>query len=222
MRSLMEKGRSVKTELLGEEIELFPQKGMKFREDLLIADLHLGKVNHFRKAGVPVPEKANRDNNERLIDLIQMARPARVILLGDLFHSHYNSEWEVFIQIIEHFTEMEFHLVEGNHDILSRYRYEKAPLILHEEMKLGPFQLTHIPLEEDEMDSKLYNLAGHIHPSVLLSGKGKQHMKIPCFYFGERQGFLPAFGNFTGTMRLRPKKSDKIFVVYNNQVIQKN
>lgn len=211
-----------KAKLLDQELVLYPHRGMMWKDCLLVADLHLGKVNHFRKAGLPVPGKVNDENTERLVDLIMISKPAKVILLGDLFHSHYNAEWDVFLQIVRHFVAIEFHLVEGNHDIMSPYQYQKAPLIIHEEMEMGPFTLTHIPLEADQIAQDQYNLAGHIHPAVSLRGKGRQSVKLPCFYFGENQGFLPAFGNFTGNYRIKPTKKDQVYVVLSDKVIRKN
>lgn len=207
-------------DFLGEDLQLFPEKALYWkRHDLLIlADLHLGKVNHFRRAGIPVPEQANVANLERLIDLLKFIEPGRVIFLGDLFHSDYNEEWEVLGQVLDYFPGIKFELVEGNHDVMSPYQYEKHGIhVYKEDLVMEPFLLSHEPLEDN--DSKLYNLAGHVHPSVRLAGKARQGMRLPCFYFGSKSGLLPAFGAFTGTYRLKPGKKDKVFVVVNNEVI---
>jgi metallophosphoesterase superfamily enzyme len=71
-----------------------------------------------------------------------------------------------------------------------------------------------------EIEGDWYNLAGNIHPGVLLQGKGKQAVTLPCFYFGERQGILPAFGSFTGLARIQPKKEDRIFVIAESTVVK--
>lgn len=208
------------TEFLGEKLRLFPEKAIFWEREnmLIIADLHLGKVNHFRKAGIPVPEGANITNIERLIDLLKFQEPKRVVFLGDLFHSHYNEEWEVLGQVLGYFPEIRFELVEGNHDIMSPYQYEKHSILVHKEpLNMAPFLLSHEPNEEDI--HPLYNIAGHVHPSVSLAGKARQRMKLPCFYFGTKGGLLPAFGAFTGTHRLSPKKKDKVFVIVDNQVL---
>ena len=91
--------------ILNETLELLPQKAVYWEKKniLFLADLHLGKINHFRKSGIPVPAKANDRNLELLIDLLQFTKPERVICLGDLFHSHYNPEWEVFGEVVKHF-----------------------------------------------------------------------------------------------------------------------
>jgi DNA ligase-associated metallophosphoesterase len=211
----------MKVPVFGEELEMLPEKALLWtsKKILLISDLHLGKINHFRKAGIPVPTKANDRNWESILHLIETTKPTRVIFLGDLFHSHYNEEWEVLRQLIRNFPIVSFELVVGNHDILSDNQYARNNLKLHRDRLLEkPFVFSHHPMEEIEDDG--YNLAGHIHPGVLLQGKGKQAVTLPCFYFGERQGILPAFGSFTGLARIQPKKEDRIFVIAENMVVK--
>lgn len=203
-----------------ELLHLYPQRALFWpaKEILLMADLHLGKINHFRKSGVPVPAKADAKNLEQLLELIQLTRARRIIFLGDLFHSHYNDAWEEFGQLIKHFSDRSFELVLGNHDILSQHQYEKHGIVLHEELILEPFLFTHHPIENYEGD--LYNMAGHIHPGAHMVGKGKQSLTLPCFYFGSKQSLLPAFGAFTGLARIAPKENDQVFVIVENKILK--
>jgi len=210
----------MEVELFREKVTLLSQKALWFkaRKLLLVADLHFGKINHFRKSGIPVPAKANDRNTELLINLLNQTQPERIIFLGDLFHSHYNEEWEVVGQIRKHFSACSFELVLGNHDILSELQYKRHSMIVYpQELKIGDFVFTHEPLTD--VQEGLYNLAGHLHPGVRLSGTGKQAMTLPCFYFGKQQGILPAFGSFTGLARVSPKKDERIFVIANDKII---
>lgn len=210
----------MRVEIFSHSMELLPQRAIWLTQwkTLLVADLHLGKINHFRKAGIPVPAKANTKNSETLIALLQTYQPDRVIFLGDLFHSHYNEEWEVLGQIRKHFAACEFELVLGNHDILSRVQYDRHQLsVFVGSRSLGNLILTHEPLEE--IPEGQYNICGHIHPAVRLQGNGRQSVTLPCFYFGGHQAILPAFGSFTGMARIVPKKEDKIFVIADNKVM---
>jgi DNA ligase-associated metallophosphoesterase len=210
---------NLKTSVAGEEFELLAQKAVFWKKEsaLLLADLHLGKVNHFRKSGIPVPVRAGDKSLEDLIDLIHLTRPQRVLCLGDLFHSHYNPAWEVFGEIVSHFRTVAFELIIGNHDIMSARQYERKKICVHEQLDLGPFSMTHHPAEA--VVPGRYNLAGHIHPGVNLRGKGQQSITLPCFYFGKHQGILPAFGMFTGIAKIRPEKGDQVFVIAEQNVI---
>jgi uncharacterized protein len=210
---------SMRVEIFGEELELYPQRAVYWKRNgiLFLADLHLGKINHFRRSGIPVPLQANDKNLEALIDILNLTRPARVICLGDLFHSHYNPEWEVFGELIKHFSNSAFELVLGNHDIMSDLQYVRKGILVHETLTIDPFIFTHHPMEV--VEKKQYNLSGHLHPGVNLRGKGRQSVTLPCFYFGEQAGLLPAFGAFTGIARIYPKKNDKVFAIVEGKVI---
>jgi len=209
----------METEIRGHTFSLLPQRAIHWKKHsiVLLADLHLGKINHFRKSGIPVPTKANEHNLEILIGLLQQTKPKRVICVGDLFHSHYNPEWEVFGEVVKHFQSISFELVIGNHDILSELQYQRKGIQVHDQLLIDNFIFTHHPMEE--IPEQMYNLAGHIHPGVHLRGKGKQAITLPCFYFGKRQGLLPAFGMFTGLAIVKPKKEDKVFAIVEEKII---
>ncbi len=190
-------------------------------EALVIADAHWGKIDHFRKAGIPVPAKGNDKNAATLITTINSYKPKRVIFLGDLFHSVYNDEWEVFGQVRKAFANCSFELVIGNHDILSERQYERHGIQLHRAgLQLKNLLLTHEPLQK--IHSNWFNIAGHIHPGVHLRGTGKQSVMLPCFYVKSNQCILPAFGAFTGLAAVRPKLGEKIFVVAAGRVMAVN
>ena len=201
-----------------EELSLLPEKAIYWeaKKLLLIADLHLGKSMHFRKNGIAVPAKAENKNWEVLHQLFEHIQPERVNFLGDLFHSTYNQEWEVFTELITSYPNIRFELTLGNHDILDPTLYEHSKLKVFDKLIEDPFIFTHEPLETK---SDFYNLAGHIHPGVQLKGKGKQKHRLPCFYFGKTEGILPAFGSFTGLATIKVKKSDQVFVVAGKEVI---
>jgi len=206
-------------EVFGELFELLPQRAIFWKKErmLLLADMHLGKVNHFRRSGIPVPVKANDKNIEILVDLMWKTKPERVVCLGDMFHSHYNPEWEVFGELVKHFKTASFELVLGNHDIMSEGQYLRKGIKLYDTLQINQFLFTHHP--QEDLPPNVYNLAGHIHPGVRLDGKGKQSIMLACFYFGKWQGLLPAFGMFTGLARIEPRRDDKVFVIVDNKIL---
>lgn len=207
------------TTILGEQLLLHPLRAVYWKREkaLLISDLHLGKTAHFRRQGIPVPEAVSDTNWDKLISLLLDCQPERVIFLGDLFHSQLNREWDDFCQLIARFAPVRFELVPGNHDILQTNQYERAGLIVQpEHLHLPPFILSHHPLPT--VQQGWYNLSGHIHPCVWLRGKGRQRLKLPCFYFGKQQGILPAFGAFTGTATIDVRNGDRVFVIAEDQV----
>ena len=71
---------SERLELLGERAVWWPD-----RRVLLIADAHLGKAGHFRKAGIPVPRAVGEAGLRRIEALCHAYRPEELFFLGDLF-----------------------------------------------------------------------------------------------------------------------------------------
>ena len=205
---------------LNQHLYLLPDKAIYWKEEqaLLIADPHIGKVTHFRKAGIAVPGQAAHENLWRLEQLIKCHDPKKIIFLGDLFHSEMNIEWLMFKELLHRYSSTRFLLVLGNHDILHHESYSGSSLEAHLSIELGPYFITHEPEEH----LLLYNLSGHLHPGVRMVGKGRQSMRFPCFYFGQSNGILPAFGEFTGLHILQPKPDDEVFVITGNNVINAN
>ncbi len=209
------------TDIAGEKLLLhaFRAAFWEKQQTLLLADLHLGKARHFRRSGIPVPQGVADATWDRLLSLLFDFKPRRVIFLGDLFHSDYNREWEELGDLTRQFGDMSFELVRGNHDILSSAAYERAQLSIHPEPFLEePFLFSHHPIED--VPEGLYNLAGHVHPAVSLRGGARQRLKLPCFFFGAQQGILPAFGQFTGTQRIRPREGEQVFVIADQEVVR--
>jgi DNA ligase-associated metallophosphoesterase len=206
--------------LSGKRVILMPEKAVFLPEEntLIVSDLHLGKVNHFRRAGIPVPVRAGEATFEALITLLMMVKPSRTIFLGDLFHSHYNQAWDAFVKVIESFSQIQFDLVAGNHDILSDYQYKKSGIGLRREINIAGDMILRHEMKEDG-DENLFQICGHIHPSVRLRGKGLSSVKFPCFWVRGQTLILPAFGAFTGTHCITPKKSDRIYFVADKKVI---
>lgn len=200
---------------------LLPEKAV-FLPDLkviIVSDLHLGKINHFRKAGIPVPTKAQDASLENLAELIIRIKPERIIFLGDLFHSHYNSAWESFGGLTASFSNIQFDLVSGNHDILSDHQYFKYGIRLHQEIKItDQIVLRHEPADS-ETESDIFQICGHLHPAVRLRGKGLRAEKFSCYWISNTTMILPAFGVFTGVHCITPKKGDRIFFIADKKVI---
>ena len=191
--------------------------GVVFWEEkslLLIADVHLGKVSHFRKHGSAVPAAAILKNFEQLDLVIHYFNPDSICFLGDLFHSYINTEWNIFnTWVSTQFSKLI--LITGNHDIISEHKYQEFGIITGTELILDSFLLTHHP---DEREG-LFNFCGHIHPGIRLQGLGKQSLKLPCFFHKPQQMIIPAFGTFTGIYVLEPEAADKVYAMTDKEVI---
>lgn len=205
--------------ILGQNFQMHAS-GVLFWEEqsmLLISDVHLGKVSHFRKFGAAVPQQAVEKNFTAMDGAISYFQPKTVVFMGDLFHSALNMEWELFKTWVAA-QSASIILVSGNHDIISPLRYEELGIEVVEELILLQFLLTHHPEEREGF----FNFCGHIHPAIKLSGFGRQTVRLPCFYKTPSQLILPAFGEFTGTYTLDAKKDCEVFALLGDAVLPVN
>lgn len=183
---------------------------------LIVADAHFGKGGHFRRAGLAVPETITRRDLDRLENAVDLFNAEKLLFLGDLFHSELNGEWEVFEQW-RNSLHQEIILVEGNHDILGDYAWERAGIQRIKVFNAEPFSFIH---GDKDWESDFYQICGHIHPAIRLHGTARQSLRIPCFHFGKEKAFLPSFGSFTGFFNIRANPDDRIFVIADDQVIE--
>ena len=217
----MTKGTQIIT-VAQQKLQLLPQKAIYWQQQktLLVADLHIGKSAHFRKHGIPVPVQVATSNLDNLSKVLNSYDIERVIILGDLFHSKMNQEWDAFVEWRKNYTEIEVSLVIGNHDILKKEKYHSGIINVFQKLSIGPFLLTHdIEKIKSKEQINTYILSGHIHPAVRLHNSGRQKVTLPCFYFGKNYGILPAFGQFTGTHIIKPKSNDRTFIIAEKQVL---
>ncbi|MGW9684958.1 ligase-associated DNA damage response endonuclease PdeM [Flagellimonas sp. 2504JD1-5] len=208
---------STSIQIKGNNFTLHPLGGMFWHEKsmLLISDVHLGKIAHFRKFGAAVPRKAVHKNYLLLDKIVSEFNPFQICVLGDLFHSTLNKEWELFENWVSR-TPSEIILVSGNHDIISPHKFEALGIPIFQELILEDFLLTHHP----EKREGLFNFCGHIHPAIKLKGFGRQNLRLSCFFKSKNQLIFPAFGEFTGTYTLKPKKGDEVFAIVEDEVVK--
>jgi len=207
----------LQSQISGVEVVL-KDRYMMIGSSLILADLHLGKPTHFRKAGLPIPPEARDADQSKLLQILRMETPESVLVLGDLFHSSSNKECGELAMITSQFPEVHFELILGNHDILEESDYRSMDFETCPRLDLGDLILTHEPL--DHVPEGKCNLHGHIHPGVRMVGKGRQSMLMPCFYLTKQYFCLPAFGALTGLMRQKPKKGDAVFAILSGEVVR--
>lgn len=202
----------------GQTLELLPEKALIWKENktLVISDLHLGKIAHFRKEGIALPVNGVMNNFERLDRLILKHNIWNIIFTGDLFHSEHNYEWDIFCEWRDKYHSVDMHIVKGNHDMLPDYCY--SGLEVHEsELLLGPFKFSHHP--DDEVNPDVFNVAGHIHPVVRIFDRTGHGFRFPCFYFSGNNLIMPSFGYFTGGYQVEPGEKDQVIAVVKDKLM---
>lgn len=206
----------------GQPLWLLPEKAAFLPETstLLVADAHIGKALSFRKLGVPVPHGTTAATLAMLSALVDRWGAKRIVFLGDFLHSarsHGPTTMDTVARWREAHPALELTLVRGNHD--DHAGDPPARLGIHavdEPLMHGDLALCHHPRARPPA----YVLAGHLHPGVSLGGRANDHLRLPCFWFGQDVGVLPAFGAFTGQHTVRTAADDRVFVATDGQVVE--
>ena len=204
----------------GRPLTLLPEKAafIAASRTLLVADAHIGKAVSFRALGVPVPRGTTSETLAALTALVQRWRARRVVFLGDFLHSA-RSHAAATIATVSDWREahagLELVLVRGNHDDHAGDPPKHLRMeVVDEPLAADGFALCHHPRPR----TGAYVLAGHLHPCVSLGGRGRDHLRLPCFWFGDAVGVLPAFGAFTGMHPIRAAAGERVFAVGDGRV----
>ncbi|MEZ4803144.1 MAG: ligase-associated DNA damage response endonuclease PdeM [Gelidibacter sp.] len=180
------------------------------RENMLVlSDLHIGKTAHFRKAGIAIPSQILQNDLKRLELLIENFDVETVLFVGDLFHAEINKDMDEFINWKQKFNNIKFELIKGNHDRLKDSFYQTLEISTFKTHKdMLPFRFVH---DANHCNDQTFCISGHTHPGVVIYGRNKTRIKLPCFELSENQLVLPAFSEFTG---LNTKRSFETSVCY--------
>ncbi|TAH11401.1 MAG: ligase-associated DNA damage response endonuclease PdeM [Sphingobacteriia bacterium] len=188
---------------------------------LVLSDTHFSKTGHFRKNGIAVPQDIYKEDLQNLFNQVIEFKPTTILIVGDLFHSTENKELDLFLKWRKDFSQIQFILVRGNHDILHETWYKKAEIEVVEGFyQVKGFVFVHDPADSVEYDKNCFVFSGHIHPGILIKGNAKQSLRFPCFYFSKNNCILPAFSKFSGIQIMRPKKTDTVFAITKDSVIK--
>ncbi len=213
-------GRKFELDVAGEKLVANSNRTLFWPKQsaLFVADIHLGKDTAMVSAAIPVPMGSTHETLDRLTHALVESGANRLIMLGDLWHAKAGRTERIYDDFLawrRHHCHVSMLLIEGNHDLKSGKLGPEAKVDeVPEAFPFEPFTLCHIPQECSER----YVLSGHIHPGVVMEGKARQAMKLPCFWFGPTIGVLPAFGQFTGSVRISPTSADRVLVVADNQI----
>ena len=184
------------------------------RQDLFISDCHFGKVTHFRKNAIPIPNAVAQGDLVKLKSILEKHQPKRVFFMGDLFHSHINSEWDLLQQVLSNF-DSEYILIQGNHDILETENYSGLFTVLDEFIYEEKICLSHEPVKHE-----LPVLCGHVHPGIGVQTGTTTKTKLPCFWIENHQLIMPAFGSFTGCIEPNKSRTAQAWAVLNNSIFK--
>ena len=212
----------VTLQIAGQTLMLLPEKCvfLPASDTLLVADLHIGKAVSFRQLGVPVPAGTTDETLSVLTRLVRRLEPRRIVFLGDLLHSVRSLAPGTLAALTrwrELHGKIEMTLVRGNHD--DHAGDPPAALDIQafdEPLPHHGLALSHHPRPM----AGAFVLAGHLHPCISLGGRAHDWHRLPCFWFSDRVGVLPAFGAFTGMQSIRAQPGERVFAAAADRVFE--
>jgi DNA ligase-associated metallophosphoesterase len=228
----------VELTLRGERFVLLPERAVFWpaASTLLVADLHWGKDQSFRRHGIPLPTGDLDEELERLATASRRTEARRIVVLGDLIHDATGMTDEVVARVTAARRSIlavpEFVLVRGNHD--RHLPRMPAPLGIEErhepwlpEGRDGRFALAH---DADAAAEALggpaeplapYLFCGHRHPTVRLRPRRSgDSLRMPCFHVESTRAHLPAFCRFSNGPPVERRADDRVFAVVEETVVE--
>jgi len=174
--------------------------GALFWEDeatVVVADLHFERASSFAERGRPLPPYDTTATLSALKNALYKFAPKRVICLGDSFHDYAAPDRlsEASVSELRDLTgQQQWIWVAGNHD-------PDPPAHLGGQVVndfcLGSLTFRH----EAHAQANEGELSGHYHPKATVKTRGRRVTR-PCFVTDGIRLILPAFGSFTGGLRV--------------------
>jgi DNA ligase-associated metallophosphoesterase len=206
--------------LAEERLEMLPERALWWpsQRALLIADVHLGKDQVFRRRGLAVPAGVLDDALGELDALLKLRPAERLIILGDLVHAapEPGESWpERVAGWRRRHAEVDMAVVLGNHDrALAPWLDAWDMRSLEARTRLGALTLVH----EADTGAPRPGVSGHLHPVTRLRS-GREHLRLPVFARYREHLILPAFGRFVGGFDMQALPGWRLYAAAGRQVL---
>ncbi len=202
------------------QLELLPERAAWWpaRRALLLADVHLGKDQVFRRQGLAVPAGVLGQDLARIDALIQRLNARRLLILGDWVHAPPmpGDDWpEQIAAWRQTHPDLSIDLVLGNHDRnLSAWLPDWGIGARQAPWLLDGLNLVHAW----QLNLNGPSVSGHLHPGIVLKN-GRDRLRLPAFLEHAGHLVLPAFGRFTGLDDQTDFPASRRFVIAGQRVM---
>lgn len=203
-----------------EELVLLPEKAVYWpaQDSLFVADLHLGKDDHFRAHGIAAPAGSDAITFSKLRDLLEAFATSNLYVLGDVFHGSCSVGSALGPSLASFSAKYEERccFIAGNHD--RHVRGLQTGIKFESPKMLAGLRLAHHPTAREEQPT----LCGHVHPGVRLSVGRARGASAPAFVKQGCNLILPSFGAFTGLATFSPTEIDWAVAVCDGKLVSIN
>ncbi|MEK6952204.1 MAG: metallophosphoesterase, partial [Nanoarchaeota archaeon] len=158
---------------------------LKYKDLLIIGDLHIGLEGTFLNQGVMLPVSQLDTIIKRLKKIMKKAKPKKIIINGDLkeeFGTISNQEWKDTTKLINFLKEKaELTLIKGNHDTILAPIAKKLNTELKQRFDVDDLSIVHGDVLFKDLNKII--IIGHQHPAI--SFKERPDEKYKCFLVGK-------------------------------------
>jgi len=204
------------------EAELMPERALFLRSAraLVVADLHVGKSESYRRFGVPSADGIDEETLERLGRAAMRAGAKVIVVVGDLTH-HADGIGEAEMERFARFRErimLPIRLVEGNHDRGARSLPPEWMVDrVGARFALGGLRFEHEPPAAAAAN---WTISGHLHP-MLSVARGARSVEAPAFVVDRARKcvVLPAFSKFTRGVRFDARDGCELHAIVEGTVV---
>ena len=181
-------------EFAGQAMELHHSGAMYWHQQdmLVVGDLHLEKASSYHQSGQFLPPYDTSETLRSLALTITLFAPARLMLLGDVFHD--GGAWERMTisdrdWLLNMLDGIDTVWVEGNHD----EHFVPPGNICRQSCEVGGITFRHAM----DTTGKVPEISAHYHPVALIRHRGMR-VRRACFVCTPQRLLMPAFGALTG------------------------
>jgi uncharacterized protein len=192
----------------GVVMEAFPEGALWWAETrmLVVADLHLEMGSSFARRGQLIPPYDTSETLASIGRLVARLQPQIVVALGDSFHddegaARLSVSHRVVLKGLQ--VGREWIWIAGNHDPSRPVDVGGMAL---DELAIGALVFRHEPAPAPAAGE----IAGHLHPSARVYGRGKS-VRRRCFAGDGHRLILPAFGAYTGGLDVLDQAYEGLF-----------
>jgi len=187
------------TEFAGHGFDLHPSGALFWTDQrlLVVGDLHLEKASSYHASGQFLPPYDTAQTLDRLAAVMDEFDPARLLLLGDVFHDgrawqRMSTDNKARLEAI--LARVDSLWIEGNHD----QSFVPPGHEARARADIGGVIFRHI-MDEAETGPEI---SAHYHPAAVIRHRGAR-VRRPCFVRTKTRMIIPAFGVLTGGLDCR-------------------
>lgn len=205
--------KDIPIDLLASRAAYFPSYKI-----LAISDWHLNKLednNNYKEVD------ADLEGDEFLMmgEILEKYKPQQVVLLGLTFHKDWEANWKNLYDFVHKYSEVEFICTQDLLGVQVNTGFGVLDNLKFFEKYILDDKLCFSHGDAVPFDNKHVHVRGGYFPGCILSGKGGQVYRMPCFKRDGNILKIPSYGRWTGLQILEGKKGTRMYGILGEHIV---